>query len=316
VNVNTLTRRHTARSEVAFVTYQLAPGINEDDRLVADELHQRGIKATPAIWDARDVDWSRFDGVIIRSAWDYHLKPSQYDKWLENLAAAGTRLWNPPNAVRWNMNKRYLTELADWDVPVVPTMYQPAGEGYRLQEILKRCAWEEVVIKPAISASAHGTWRTSLATAEVDQAKFVEQVRGQDILIQPYVHEVADQGEWSFVFFDKHFSHAVLKRPAKGDFRVQREFGGNAVAAAPAPALVEQAQAIVSAVDHELLYARVDAIERAGRLVLMELEINEPFLFVGFSAGASQRFAEAIIRNLASKPPGQGVRQDGRAHRA
>jgi hypothetical protein len=91
-----------------------------------------------------------------------------------------------------------------------------------------------------------------------------------------------------------------LKRPASGDFRVQRQFGGNATAEEPDPALIDQARSILSAVDHPLLYARVDGIERAGRFVLMELEINEPHLFLGFANGAAQRFAGAIVQVLSS----------------
>ncbi|MEX0938116.1 MAG: hypothetical protein WDZ59_09675 [Pirellulales bacterium] len=287
-------------SEVAFVTYQLAPEINDDDRLVANELRRRGTRVSAAVWDAADIDWSRFDSVVIRSAWDYHLKPKQYVQWLERLSAAGTRLWNPPRAIRWNMNKRYLADLADRGVGVVPTSYQPAGEDLLLREVLTRCGWDDVVIKPAISACALGTWRTSLAAADTDQAKFLDQSRSQDLLVQPYLPEVAARGEWSFIFFDGRYSHAALKRPANGDFRVQREFGGTSVPADPAPSLVEQARSMVSAVQHELLYARVDAIEHEGRLILMELEINEPFLFLGLSPSAAQRFAEAILKKLAA----------------
>ncbi len=38
---------------------------------------------------------------------------------------------------------------------------------------------------------------------------------------------------------------------------------------------------------------------RAGEFVLMELEINEPFLYIGSSNGAATRFAEAIVRSTA-----------------
>jgi glutathione synthase/RimK-type ligase-like ATP-grasp enzyme len=285
--------------EIAFVTYQQAPEMNEHDRLVADILGKRGVAVSSCVWDSPEIDWDRFDCVIIRSAWDYYLKPDQYAKWLRSFCDSSGRLWNPPRAVLQNMNKQYLMDLAAGGVNAVPTTYLPAGAGVELPDLLKHCGSENSVVKPAISGCAHGTWRTSLATAAADRHKFAEQLRCQDLLLQPYMSEVASQGEWSLVYFDGCYSHAVLKRPAPGDFRVQREFGGESDPAKPSPRLVLEAQAVLAAVNCSLLYARVDGIERAGRFMLMELEINEPFLFLGFCAGAAERFAEAIMRRLA-----------------
>jgi hypothetical protein len=98
-------------AEVAFATYQRSPEINNDDRLVADVLCQSGITVTSAIWDAPDMDWSRVDCVVIRSTWDYHLKSSQYNKWLRSFPAINSRLWHPPKTVLGNTNNKYLTDL-------------------------------------------------------------------------------------------------------------------------------------------------------------------------------------------------------------
>jgi glutathione synthase/RimK-type ligase-like ATP-grasp enzyme len=285
---------------VAFATYRTSPNMTNDDRLAAKILRESGVSVSSAAWDSTDIDWSRFDCVIIRSTWNYHLKPNDYANWIWGFGSTAGRLWNPPEAVVENMNKRYLTVLADIGVNVVPTIYQTAAEDLRLRTVLERWGWDEVVIKPAVSASARGTWRTCVAAAELDQTKFAAQVQAEDILLQPYLPEIATKGEWSLVFFGGVYSHAVLKRPAAGDFRVQREFGGNSTAEDPDPALIYQARSILSVVDHPLLYARVDGIERDGRFVLMELEINEPDLFLRFADGAAQRFAEAIMQVLSS----------------
>ena len=44
-----------------------------------------------------------------------------------------------------------------------------------------------------------------------------------------------------------------------------------------------------------LLFARVDGIEIGGQLVLMELELIEPFLFLQSKPLAIERFARAIL---------------------
>ena len=287
--------------KVAFATCQKLPEMTDDDRLVADALRRRNIAVSSAVWDAPDIAWSEFDSVVIRSTWDYHLAPDRYAKWVRSFSNTATRLWNAPKTVLENMHKSYLSTLAKRGIEVVPTVFLYACEGAPLRAVLEDNAWDDAVVKPAVSASAYGTWRTSLATADVDQLRFTEQLGRQDILVQPYLAEVASRGEWSLVFFGGQYSHAALKWPADGDFRVQRDFGGQWQPATPSAHLITQAQSVLSAIDENLLYARVDGIEREGRFLLMELEINEPYLFVGFSEGASQRFAEEILRRTACR---------------
>jgi hypothetical protein len=113
-------------------------------------------------------------------------------------------------------------------------------------------------------------------------------------MAQPFVGEVQDRGEWSVLFFGGRYSHAVLKRPAENDYRVQWEFGGSAVTMAPPPRLLGDAGAVMAAVAGDALYARVDGVERDGRLVLMELELIEPHLFLGWDPGAAGRLAAAV----------------------
>ena len=283
---------------VAFATHQQMPDITDDDHLVAGLLHGSGVEVRPVVWDAMHVDWSRFDCVVIRSTWDYHLKPERYADWLRAFISISGRLWNPPQAVLENLDKRYLSTLAMQGIDVVPTIVQSAGHDAALGEILERSQWDDVVIKPAVSAGGWGTWRASRATANDDKGRFAEQVRRRDVLIQPYMPEIADPGEWSLIFFAGRYSHAVLKKPANGDFRVQRHLGGTTSLAEPGPALIEQAETVLATVEHPLLFARVDGIERQGRFILMELEINEPFLFLGYSDQAAGRFADAILHRL------------------
>ena len=119
-----------------------------------------------------------------------------------------------------------------------------------------------------------------------------------DTLVQEYLPEIESGGEWSFVHLGGEFSHAVRKRPIRGDFRVQEQFGGRAEAELPAPDLVRQAGRAIAAIDSPWLYARVDAVERAGLLMLMELELVEPSLFLSSAPDAARRFADAIEKML------------------
>ena len=115
-------------------------------------------------------------------------------------------------------------------------------------------------------------------------------------MVQPLVDEVRETGEWSLLFYGGQFSHAVLKRPAAGDYRVQWEFGGSAVSAVAPAHLIAGAERVLAAAPGDLLYARVDGVERNGQLVLMELELIEPHLFLGWDERAAARLAAAVTR--------------------
>jgi len=246
------------------------------------------------VWDSADVCWGELQGVLIRSSWDYHLRAPEFLAWIARLERAGVTVWNPGDLLRWNHHKRYLRDLAARGVATVATRWLARSEEVDLSALLADAGWREAVVKPAVSASAFGTWRTSTQGAIGDQSRLDQMLSAGDVMVQPLLPEVAAAGEWSLLFLGRRFSHAVLKRPAPGDYRVQWEFGGSAASAAPPDRLRADAEHVIAAVPGDPLYARVDGVEREGRLVLMELELIEPHLFLGWDAGAAGRMARAI----------------------
>jgi len=267
---------------VALVTWRGLPALSDDDQLVRAELERRGARVTAAVWDDAAVDWRAFDRVVLRSTWDYHKNIERFLAWVASMPA----LWNSREVVRWNSHKSYLQELARRGVNVVPTCRagNPAGPGPAGLPVL------HYVIKPAVSATAYRTVLVAEEDLEQTLATF-----DCDVLVQPYIPEI-EHGEWSLVFFRGEYSHAVLKRPKSGDFRVQTDFGGSVTTLAPPPTLIDDARAILASVD-DTLYARVDGVEVGGKLLLMELELIEPVLFLANDANAASRFADAILKS-------------------
>lgn len=278
---------------IALATCAAHPTLNDDDRLLIPALRDAGFTAEPAVWDSPDVRWEGLQGAVVRSCWDYHHRLEEFLSWVTRLERAGVAVWNPPAVLRWNSHKSYLRDLESRGVPIVPTRWLARGQRVELARVLQDEGWRSAVVKPAVSASAFGTWSTEHG-ADDDQTRLDGLLEVSDVMVQPLVDEVRDPGEWSILFYGGRFSHAVLKRPAAGDYRVQWEFGGSAVSAAPPRYLIAAAERVLAAAPGELLYARVDGVERAGRLVLMELEVIEPHLFFGWDAGAAARFAAAF----------------------
>lgn len=285
--------KHAIRN-IAFVTYQKAPNLTPDDALAIAPLKELDIEVIPAIWNDPAVNWKNFDAVIVRSCWDYHRQPRQFRQWLDHLQAQQVTLWNPTEIIGWNMHKKYLQDLAAQGVTIPPTIWLEAESSTNLFSLLQEHHFAQAVIKPMISATAYQTYRTSPATARNDQPRLDEILRHSGAMLQKFVDEITTAGEWSLIFFAGKFSHAALKRPPAGDFRVQSDFGGTSHRHTPAPTLVKQAEAILQLIEQPLLYARVDGVDRNGQFVLMELELIEPHLFLNMDIAAPRRFAEAI----------------------
>jgi glutathione synthase/RimK-type ligase-like ATP-grasp enzyme len=284
--------------QVALITWAGLSHGAESEQLLLPLLAASGIDARMVDWRDTAVDFSEFDLIVLRSCWNYHLHASEFTEWLLRTKRVATVL-NKVDTVLWNSNKFYLRELEKRRIQIAPTCFVSSGEEFDHRYLQKIQSWTKVVAKPAISASAHKTWmfdRWNLPSPE----GLDELMDGKDFLLQKFIPEIQTQGEISFIYIDGHYSHAVLKRPASGDFRVQKEHGGSAELFDPHTSLLQQANTIAQAVPQvrDSLYCRLDAVAKDGKLILMELELIEPELFLGLAEGAAERFATAIVNRL------------------
>jgi hypothetical protein len=114
-------------------------------------------------------------------------------------------------------------------------------------------------------------------------------------MMQAFVESILTEGEYSLLFFGREFSHAVRKLPRAGEYRIQAVYGGRDGAHTPSAAELGAAQRVIDAVPGELLYARVDMVRAAdGGLMLMELELIEPYLYPVEGDDFAGRFAGAL----------------------
>jgi glutathione synthase/RimK-type ligase-like ATP-grasp enzyme len=259
-------------------------------------MRTRGVTVVPAIWDDPTVRWEEFHSIIIRSTWDYHLRPLQFTVWLDAIAGAGTPVWNPVPILRWNMDKHYLQHLEARGANIPRTLFLEERGSVSLADAAASAGLDEVVVKPAVSASAWQTKRVRLSSLSRRESDgIIAQFPGGSALVQEFLPEIEQEGEWSLLFFGMTFSHAVRKRPKSGDFRVQEEHGGTFSAALPPSAIVDQARNILKLVDTPLLYARVDGIMRGPRFLLLELELLEPALYFDASEHAAGLFCARFL---------------------
>jgi glutathione synthase/RimK-type ligase-like ATP-grasp enzyme len=273
--------------KIALATSSRWPHLAPEESSLIPTLISQGIDARPAVWSDPSIDWSHFDRVVVRSCWDYHLRLDEFLRWVETVPT----LRNPARVVRWNSHKSYLLELERKGVQIPGTVLVRKGAG----EARAPMKQGRVIVKPAVSASAY---ETHLFDSYADASDDIQRLAGDhDVVIQEFIPEVIEDGEWSLVYFDRRFSHAVKKAPKSGDFRVQQELGGSALASVASESLLRTAQQALDAVEEDLLYARVDLVDTSRRgPLLMELELIEPTLFLATDPKATSRFAKAIAR--------------------
>lgn len=284
---------------VALATYEHAPRLAPDDRELIPALGRLGIAAEPAVW-SREREWERFDAIVIRSCWDYHRRSGEFLGWLDRLAAHRIPTWNSAEMIWWNADKRYLFDLAGHGVATVPTIVIETGTP---DDVIAACAaqeWTRFVVKPTVSASGYETYSLMSPIDAESTARLSRATAVGDVLVQPFVDEIASDGEYSFIFIDGELSHAAIKRPGPGEFRVQTEFGGSVTPIDPPATLAKQAAQSLEVLPDTPLYARVDGVSRNDAFLLTELELIEPNLFLESSPGAVDRLAAAIAGRLDS----------------
>lgn len=278
--------------------------LHADDRPLVDALLARAVQPVPLVWDDDGVDWTAYDLVVVRTPWDYYKRIDAFTAWLARLEALGAPVVNPVRTLRWNADKRYLVELAadGWDS--LPTASVERGDTTPLAALLAARGWDDVVVKPTVSGGAWHTFRSRAGEAAAREAQFRALVARADALVQPYLPEIESAGEWSLLHFGGAYSHAVLKEPKAGDFRVQSEFGGAVRLAEPPPAAIEAARRGLDrlpALGHPgCLYARVDGVMVDGVFRLMELELIEPQLFFTQCPAGAERYADVLVSAVAT----------------
>ncbi|WP_339746381.1 hypothetical protein [uncultured Maricaulis sp.] len=249
-----------------------------------------GIELTTCIWDDPGFDASRYDGAVIGTCWDYMQKPVAFEAALEAIAAK-TRLLNPFEIFRWNQRKTYLKDLAARGAPMIPTLWCERADAATISEAFDALGSDDIVVKPVLGG---GAWRQ----ARIRRGEALPEAENLPIaqcMIQPFLPAVSQEGEYAFLFFGREFSHCARKLPAKGDYRVQSEFGGREEIHIPTVDELALASSVLKCVEGDLLYARVDMLRGLdGQLALIELELIEPYLYPEQGPDIGACFARAL----------------------
>jgi glutathione synthase/RimK-type ligase-like ATP-grasp enzyme len=276
---------------VALATCAELPELDEDGPALREALAERGIEAVPAVWDDAGVDWNRYALTVVRSTWDYPPRRDAFLAWARSLP----RVRNDVDTLRWNTDKRYLAELATAGVPTITTQFVAPGARFEPPA-------GEYVVKPAISAGSKDTARYGPGEGERAE-QHVAALHSQErvVMVQPYLEAVDTDGETALLYLGGDYSHAIRKGPVlrRGAGLEEGLFAEEDISAqTPSPeqlALGDRAMEVVAGRVGPTLYGRVDVVRGpGGEPLVLEVELTEPSLYLGFADGAADRLARLI----------------------
>lgn len=259
-----------------------------EDFLVQEALNKIGLRTLRLAWDDPIFNWSQTKAILFRTTWDYFERFEEFSKWLVQVSSQ-TILLNSEKLIRWNIDKHYLLDLHKKGVNIAPTHYIEQGSKTTLRELHKQLNWNETVLKPCISGAARHTYKLNKNTISDFEDLFSELISNESMLLQPFQYKIISQGEISMMVFNGQFTHAILKKAKKGDFRVQDDFGGTVHKYNPTNEEIVFAENAVLACQELPIYSRVDIFtDNNRRIALSELELIEPELWF-------RHFPEAAI---------------------
>jgi len=281
--------------QCAFLTMDNTAGFVFDDELAVDPLRSLGWEVSFVSWTDPAAQWDRFEIVIPRTTWDYHHHLEQFLSVMEVIEQSNAFLANSLALIRWNSHKSYLLDLSRKGIRIVPTVMGHSLSEESLINLRSQLSTDAIIVKPLVGANADFTFplRPDGPRSHYDGAYQSFGQRG--FLAQCFMDNVVNEGEYSLFYFNGEYSHAILKTPKPGDFRVQEEHGGLITAFQPGNALQEAGRKVLDVLPEVPLYARTDfVLDEGGEYCLMEIELIEPALYFRMDPQSPSRFAGAV----------------------
>jgi len=271
--------------------------IKEDEDIIL-ALEKKGLKVIKTYWDNPDFDFSEAKITLFRTIWDYFNRFDEFSKWLEATKHKTTFI-NPPEIIYWNIDKHYLKDLAEKGTNIPNTYFIEKGDKRTLKEVFNNCNWKDAVLKPTVSGAGRHTYKLTSKNVNSYGQIFRELIKDEDLMLQEFQYNIYEKGELAFIIFNGKFSHAVLKKGKKGEFKVQDDFGGTVHNYKPTKEEIEFAEKVVKVCKSSPTYARVDIIfDNNNKPAIGELELIEPELWFRFYPPSADLFADAILEKL------------------
>lgn len=272
-----------------------------EDLLLKQELMNNNINAEIISWEDMTIDYSKFDCLILRSAWGYQDKYLEFKEWLQMIKNKNILLLNYPDIIINNIQKnKQFNILKKNNIPFISTSFV-----YNEADLLERLALNTLtVIKPIISGSGKNTYLINQNDPSnlrniLNGLKNIFIQNDNGIMIQPYFNGI-ENGEYSCIFIDGINTHNMLRFP--GVFSEKKR----PIYLSSVPNCVKKIANDVSKLEEfsGYLYMRVDIVLQDGNPIIMEVELAEPDLLFKYIENDSVRnqgiklLSKSIVRRI------------------
>jgi hypothetical protein len=296
---------HQSLIKIAIISYEdrgsfATENVADEDEILINILNELELNFGLEVWSDPKVNWSNYTHLLIKSPWDYFDRYEEFVNWCHHIQRLGLKVHNDLNTILWNTHKKYLLDIEELGFSIVPTQILPKGKTIQLDTYFEYFQTSTIIIKPAVSGGAKNTLKITPIDCKEKQKFIDEWIENEDFMVQPFMEEVEKTGEYSYVFFDNQFSHAVLKSAKAGDFRVQHFFGGKIQSITPNDYQLSYFNEMLKVLNLQTMYARFDGVWENGKFYLMELELIEPYLFLFTHPNAIENYKKAIISQILS----------------
>ena len=273
----------------------------QEDELVINALKEKNLSVIKRDWNDPLFDWKTTHTVLFRSTWDYFDKFKLFKMWFDETKN-NCLMINSHESVEWNIDKHYLLDLQEQQIPIPKSEFIKKGSSVDLTLLMQEKNWNEIVVKPTISGAAKNTFRLKKEELSQFDPTWKNLIHKEDFIVQEFQNNVITKGEVAMMVIGGKYTHAVLKMAKEGDFRVQDDFGGSIAIYSPSEKMVKLAEKCTRILSPIPSYARVDIIwDNSGDLAVSELELIEPELWFRLNPNAAQKLAEHVDLILSEK---------------
>ena len=263
--------------------------ILEEDGILINEISNLGFSVKRVSWSSKEFNWSSVRYVVFRSTWDYFERLNEFKRWVK-ITSKKTKFINPYSQILWNLDKSYLNYFKKQGINIVPSFF--ANQNSCLKKIANDYMWEDVVVKPTISAAAWNTHLVLKKNLSSFEPTFQNLQKNHNIIVQEFQKNILTFGEVSLIVIGGRYTHAVIKRAKGGDYRVQDDYGGSVERYNASNEMINFAELIISKCSPRPFYGRIDVIiDNNNKLALSELELIEPELWFRFNPDSAKLLA-------------------------
>lgn len=266
------------------------------DELLIPPMNNLGWDVSFIPWDLSDVNWDEYDIVLIRSTWDYQSRIQEFLKVLESIDKSKSLLLNPLPIIHQNIEKTYLIELEAKGIDTIPSIFQKKFNTEKVMQSFSDFNCDKIIIKPVVGANADNIILGSKFEIKSQLHEIKSVYSELPYIIQPFLNSVLKEGEFSLMYFNNKYSHAISKIPKEGDFRVQEEHGGKIDIIKKVPKEIQNlADKVIKILPKNCFYSRIDILLMHGKPKVIEVELIEPSLYFNLDPESSKMFAHELI---------------------